>query len=402
MSIVLIIFQICLVVYILALVWFLLGLFRAGPARTAEQPMVSVIIAVRDGEAQLKRLLGQIKDQDYPASRLECIVIDDGLPARAQETIAEYIGQDSRFRLLDSSSGDDILKYKKRALDAGIRGSSGEILLFTDADCQVQPAWVSTMVSYFAPGVDYVVGWSQIAPRPDWTLDEALVELKHPLTLFEQLDYLMLMLAARGSTLMGTPLASSGQNQAYRRSVYERSGGFRPLAKRIQGDDSLFMRLALRKARIKITFAIDPAARVTTDPSGSWKQLIFQRVRWAGDAVAMWRYNPAFMPIPIATFGTNVLIFALAAAALKNSELVLPVLVPGILLKALVEGFYLWVGAGKASLSAMRRHFPLWFLVQIPYITLVGLGSFWGNRLPWLRSDKSRKQQTAYHSQVIL
>ena len=393
MSIVLVIFQICLAVYVLVLVWFLLGLFRSEPARTSEQPRVSVIIAVREGEAQLKRLLEQLRNQDYPASQLECIVVDDGLPSKTRDAVHEIIGQNNRFRLVDSSTGSSDLKYKKRALDAGIRASSGEILLFTDVDCQVYPAWASTMASYFTPGVDYVVGWSQIAPRPDWTLDDDFVELEQPLTLFEQLDYLMLMLAARGSTLMGTPLASSGQNQAYRRSVYERTGGFELLAKRIQGDDSLFMRLARRRAKIRITFAVDPKSGVATDPSGSWKQLIFQRIRWAGDAVAMWRYNPGFMPIPLATFGANALILTLAVAALKNSELILPILIPGILLKALVEVIFLWVGSAKASFTDIRRHFPLWFLIQIPYITVVGLASFLGNRLPWLRSDNQAKPQ---------
>lgn len=386
MSIVLAIFQICLVMYILALIWFLVGLFRTESNRTQEQPVVSVIIAARDGETQLGRLMKQLVDQDYPASQMECIIVDDGLPLQVRKIAEEHVGRDSRFKLVDSFTGDDCLKHKKRALDAGIRASSGEILLFTDVDCQAGPAWVSTMVSYFTPDIDYVIGWSQIAPSADWALSEEIVELKDPLTLFEQLDYLMLMLAARGSTMMGIPLASSGQNQAYRRSVYERTDGFRPLAKRIQGDDSLFMRLARRRAKIKVTFAIDPAGKVVTDPSGSWKQLLYQRIRWAGDAVAMWRFNPAFMPIPIATFGTNALILALAVAALKNSELVLPVLIPGILLKALVEIVYLWVGSTKAFLADIRRHFPLWFLVQIPYVTVVGLASFWGNRLPWLRS----------------
>ncbi|MFC1619260.1 glycosyltransferase [Candidatus Neomarinimicrobiota bacterium] len=393
MSIVLAIFQICLVIYVLVLIWFLVGLFRTAPIRTQEQPMVSIIIAARDGEAQLERLLKQLADQDYPASQMECIIVDDGLLSQVRKVAEEYVVRDSRFKLVDSSTGEDFLKHKKRALDAGIRAGSGEILLFTDVDCQVGSAWASTMVSYFTPDIDYVVGWSQIAPRADWTVHEEFVERKDPLILFEQLDYLMLMLAARGSTMMGAPLACSGQNQAYRRSVYERTGGFRPLANRIQGDDSLFMRLARRRAKIKITFAIDPAGKVLTDPSGSWKQLLFQRIRWAGDAVAMWRFNPAFIPIPIATFGTNALILILAVAALKNSELILPVLIPGILLKALVEIIYLWVGSAKVFLVDIRRHFPLWFLVQIPYVTVVGLVSFWGNRLPWLRSAENKKRR---------
>ncbi|MFB0516917.1 MAG: glycosyltransferase, partial [Candidatus Neomarinimicrobiota bacterium] len=210
----------------------------------------------------------------------------------------------------------------------------------------------------------------------------------------EQLDFVMLMLAARGATLMGTPWASSGQNQAYRRSVYEQVGGFRDVARRLQGDDSLFLQVARRRARARVTFATDPESRVMTDPAGSLERFIFQRIRWAGDALAMWRYNLVFLPIPIATFGANALLIVLALAAIADSAAVLPVLITGILLKALVEGTFLWIGASKVFLREIRRHFPLWFLLQIPYVTVVGLASFWGNRLPWYRPKTRRENDS--------
>ena len=392
MNLVLIIFQGCLVVYLLALLWFLLGLLRSDPTRTHDQPAVSVIVSARNGDPHLSRLLARLLDQDYPAAKLELVIVDDGLSESSRVALDETAGRDQRIKVVSSAFGDQRLAHKKRALDAGIRHSRGEVLLFTDVDCQMGPAWVRGMASYFTPGIDYVVGWSQVAAGLSGGDDLGLTESAAPFKVFERLDFTMLMLAARGATMMGTPWASSGQNQAYRRSVYERAGGYQKLAHRLQGDDSLFLQLARRRAEARVTFATDPDCRIVTDPAESLKQLIYQRIRWAGDAVAMWRFNPAFLPIPVATFGANALIIVLTLAALADSAAVLPVLIPGILLKALVEVTLLLVGHTKISLGDLRRYFPLWFLLQIPYVTLIGLAGFWGNRLPWHRRSPGNRR----------
>ena len=384
-SLVLIVFQGCLLVYLLALLWFLLGLFRPEPSRNRHQPAVSVIVAARDENPNFPLLLDQLRRQDYPAEGLECILVDDGLTAESRTLADEAVAATPHILLVAASQGDPQLTYKNRALDAGIRASRGEILLFTDADCQVGPGWVSSLVSYFTPQIDYVVGWSQVGARAGEAWDEELAAAERTLVLFEQIDFAMLMLAARGATLMGTPWASTGQNQAYRRSVFETVGGFRDLARRLQGDDTLFLQHARRRVRARVTFATDPGSRVVTAPTGSLRQFLAQRVRWAGDAAAMWRFNPAFLPIPVAALGVNLLTVFLVLAALVEAPAVLPVLIPGLLLKALGEGALLWIGSRRLPLGDLRRHFPLWFVLQIPYIALVGVAAIGGNRVPWLR-----------------
>ncbi|MEE9466196.1 MAG: glycosyltransferase, partial [Candidatus Neomarinimicrobiota bacterium] len=327
---ILIVFQVCLAVYLLALLWFLAGLFKADPERTTERPMVSVIVAARNGNQNLRRLLPMLQEQEYPLSKLEIIFADDGLSSGSRGYLQEAARNDTRLKVVDSSAGDSRLNYKKRALDAAIKHSQGELLLFTDVDCMVEPQWVSTMASYFRPGIDYVVGWSQVGAESEADRDALSPLRERPLAVFEQMDFLMLMLAARGTALQGIPLASSGQNQAYRRSVYERTGGFIDLAGHTQGDDSLYLQLARRKAKSKVTFAVDPAGRAVTEPLTTVADFLRQRIRWAGDAAAMWRYNPLFLPIAIATFGANALLLILVPLSFINPGAVLPVLVPGL------------------------------------------------------------------------
>ena len=393
---ILIAFQVCLAVYLSMLLWFLAGLFKADPLRNEDLPMVSIIVAARAGNENLRRLVPQLQAQHYPASELEIIIADDGLSIGLVEYLEDVAREDTRIKQVNSSVGDARLNYKKRALDAAIKSSRGELLVFTDADCQVGSMWVRTLVSYFRPGIDYVVGWTQVGTGSRISGDEPLVLPNRALTIFEQIDFLMLMLAARGTIMQGIALASSGQNQAYRRSVYEQTGGLIDLAKHTQGDDSLYLRLARRKARAGITFAVDSAANVVTDPLTTVADLLRQRFRWAGDAAAMWRYNPAFLPLGLATYGANVLLLVLISMSFVSPGTVLPILIPGIILKILLEGVFLWIGTGKTGTARLRRYFPLWSLLQIPYVTLTGLGGLLGSSRPW-REPRGGKKKVMAH-----
>ncbi|MCH7497648.1 MAG: glycosyltransferase [Candidatus Marinimicrobia bacterium] len=386
LSLALIVFKGCLVVYVLALGWFILGQLRPEPPRSRAQPSVSVIVAARNWTRSLGPLLEQLQNQDYPPAQLECVVVDDGLSAASLARVQEAVGTAQNFKVVNSSVGGEELAHKKRALDAGIRSSAGEILLFTDADCQVGPGWVSSLVGYFTPATDYVVGWSRVAGRGGaaWAAEPEAAE--RPLTVFEQVDFTMLMLAGRGATLMGTAWASSGQNQAYRRRLFKSVGGFHDLAHRLGGDDALFLQLVRRKAGARVTFASDPNSWVVTGPAQSLRLFLAQRIRWAGEAVGIVRVNPAFLVIPLATLGVNLLIIVLAVAALTRAGAVLPTLIPAVLLKAAAEALLLTIGSRKLPLGDLRRHFPFWFLLHIPYLSVVGLASLWGNRLPWVRS----------------
>ena len=103
---------------------------------------------------------------------------------------------------------------------------------------------------------------------------------------------MVLMLAARGAVRMGTPWASSGQNQAYRRSLFDLVGGFEEIIGRLQGDDSLFLQIARRRGAARVVFADDPAPMVRTEPSDNRGHFLRPRIPWDADALAMLVYNP--------------------------------------------------------------------------------------------------------------
>ena len=189
-------------------------------------PSISIIIAVKNGEKSLPKILNDLKKQFYNGL-IEFIIVDDNSSDSSKKIIMEFEASDNRFKYISSNKGNSKLLYKKKALDAGIKNANYDILLFTDVDCRLKKTWVKSMAQKFDSETDYVIGVSII----DKTLN--LV------TWFQKIDLMMLFNVARGMCKLNIPFASIGQNQAYRKTLYKKIG-FLKISDSIQGDDTLF------------------------------------------------------------------------------------------------------------------------------------------------------------------
>ncbi|MGZ4325750.1 MAG: glycosyltransferase [Solirubrobacteraceae bacterium] len=114
----------------------------AGPhAGIGELPSVSVIVAAyAEGEVIASRL-SNLRALDYPPELLEVIVACDGSPddtvQRARDAGADVV--------LELPRGGKI-----RAQDAAVKRSQREIVAFSDANVQWEPAALRRLVAPFA------------------------------------------------------------------------------------------------------------------------------------------------------------------------------------------------------------------------------------------------------------
>ena len=121
-----------------SLFYFILGLSKKDEQlENINTPPVSVIIAVRNGEKNLMRLLTALKNQTY-SGEMEFVIVDDESSDSTPKIIKEFTQDDARFIYTSSVNRDLNLNFKKRALDSGINNAKFEHLLFTDVDCIVQ------------------------------------------------------------------------------------------------------------------------------------------------------------------------------------------------------------------------------------------------------------------------
>ena len=122
---------------------------------------VSIIIAVKNGEKSLPNILNDLNEQNYTGES-EYIIVDDQSTDKTADIIQEYAKKNKKIIYLSSKEGNENLNFKKRALDAGIKKSNYDILIFTDVDCRLKKGWVQSMALCFQNQVDYVVGVSEI------------------------------------------------------------------------------------------------------------------------------------------------------------------------------------------------------------------------------------------------
>ena len=96
-------------------------------------PLVSVIVPVRDGGQLLDSLLAAFGRQTLPRTQFEVVIADDGSsdPPVALET------EDGHIRVLP---GPPVNSYSAR--NRGVAASRGKILAFCDADCIPEPDWL--------------------------------------------------------------------------------------------------------------------------------------------------------------------------------------------------------------------------------------------------------------------
>jgi glycosyltransferase involved in cell wall biosynthesis len=90
-------------------------------------PVVSVILPIRNESAFLRRSLGAVLAQDYPADKLEVIVVDGMSTDDNRQVVRELMFSHLNLSLLDNPSG-----IVPVAMNFGIRASRGTIIVRVD------------------------------------------------------------------------------------------------------------------------------------------------------------------------------------------------------------------------------------------------------------------------------
>ena len=363
------IFYLFLIIYSASLIYFLFSLKYIKNKKVSNfHPNVSIIVCVRNGAIPLPRILNQLKNQKYNGE-LEFLIVDDQSTDDSKKIILQFASNDSRFKYLSSVNDVSDLNHKKKALNIGITSALNEYLLFTDVDCEVREGWASAMINSYN-GNDYVVGYSEVVPN------NSIVS--H----FQNIDFRMLMLSCASTTSFGFPLACSGQNQSYKKSLFLSVGGFDKIQNLLQGDDSIFLQICRKFKNIKVSFATMKESYVKAKTINSLEEFLMQRIRWAGDANIMWKYNKLFFIIILATFVINLSYCILLFSVFFYPRFIL-ILITLMLFKGTLEFSLYFFGSKKINRNISVKSFFLWFILNPFYTIIVGLLSFYVQKIKW-------------------
>ncbi len=128
-------------------------------------PQLSVIVLAYNEEAEIRDRVANLRDLDYPAAKLELVVVADG----SEDATAENA----------RAAGVTVLHQRERrgkmvAMNRGATAAGGEILLFSDANNRYTPESAKAIAAPFAdPEVGVVTGRKMIDDRSGRPLDRA-------------------------------------------------------------------------------------------------------------------------------------------------------------------------------------------------------------------------------------
>jgi cellulose synthase/poly-beta-1,6-N-acetylglucosamine synthase-like glycosyltransferase len=147
-------FAVCLYIYFgyPALLW-VVSRVRPRPVREADvTPLVTFVVAAYNEERNIRTKIENTLSLDYPADRLELLIVSNGSTDRTNEIVRAW--DDPRVRLIVMEQPG-----KMGALNEGARIASGEVLILTDADFFLDVHALRAMACKFAdPEVGGVCG----------------------------------------------------------------------------------------------------------------------------------------------------------------------------------------------------------------------------------------------------
>lgn len=196
-----------------------------GPSYAMNKIHASVIIPTYKDWDRLQKCLDSLAKQSYPAECFEIIVVDND----HNNPPASLPALPVNARIISESKPGS---YAAR--NAGVRASSGSLLLFTDSDCIPDSEWVQLMVEAFGEAEPHgkllVAGGIKLFGRE---------ELSGKLNLAESYDYFI----GLNQHLYVKRGVAATANLAVTKGVYEESDGFDE--SELSGGDGKFCRRAI-------------------------------------------------------------------------------------------------------------------------------------------------------------
>lgn len=279
--------------YVLVLIylikgWTALKYPKLSPA--SPHTKLTLLIAARNEEENIRLTIEDILAQDYPKHLLEIIIVDDHSTDDTANIIRSYAPQG--IQMLQLNETEKLNSYKKKAIAEAIKRSTGDLIVATDADCRMGTRWLSSVVSYFETEQPVMIS-SPVTYFQEKSLFERLQTL--------EFSYLI----GIGASFIGNKRASTcnGANLAYRKDVFYEVGGFKGIDDLASGDDELLLQKVAERYPGRIGFLKHHDAIVYTHAKPNLSEFLQQRRRWASKstkykdkkvvalAVCIWLFN---------------------------------------------------------------------------------------------------------------
>jgi len=291
---------------------------------------------------------------------LEIIVVNDNSSDQTVARVMDFVHKNISRGKVEIRVISNVSEGKKEAVASGVRESSGELVLVTDADCRMGSGWVSSYASlYCFNKPDIILG--KVIDRGGGSFASA----------FDSYEAAALQGVTEAMALAGKPVMCNGANMAFRKDVYIRHQA--ELHNNIPSGDDMFLLHAVKKAGGRIIWNSNEASVVTTAGKNSFPDLLRQRARWASKAV-YYSDNETILTA-IAVLAANVSFIIIFACALFSYGF-FAVLPAAVLIKASADRMLIRTVKNKQKEEISLPRFILMDIIYPFYFISVFVLSF--------------------------
>lgn len=272
-----------LIIYSLIILYFLYGWQKLKPFIYSDfntQIPISIIVACRNEEENIQKLLECLTKQSYPKEKTEIIIINDHSTDNTRDIILRFTKNLPQIKLLDLT---DTMRGKKDALAFGIKNSKSDIIITTDADCVMKQDWLNTMIQYYAEHKPKILVGSV-----------SFIKTSNIFNKLQALEFLSLIGSGAGAIGINKSIMCNGANLLFEKALYKNSNTQNNLA---SGDDIFLMLYAKSIDKKSIHFIKSSKAIVYTKPSKTIRDFFYQRVRWTSKSKAYRDFDIIFTAI---------------------------------------------------------------------------------------------------------
>jgi cellulose synthase/poly-beta-1,6-N-acetylglucosamine synthase-like glycosyltransferase len=326
---------------------------------------VSVIIPARNEEKNIGPCLDALNRQLGIHAKPEIIVVDDHSD---DDTSFIALAKHATVINLKDEDLESTVAFKKMAIATGIKYSTGDIILTTDADCIVPPNWIKTMAGALTE-TKAVMVTGPVRMKP----------VNNLLSRFQALDFAILQGITAASVHSGYHDMSSGANLGYLKDAFFEVKGFEGIDDIATGDDMLLMQKISRRFPGRISYVYSRDAIVDTHTEPTWRAFFRQRIRWSSKAT---RYEDK----KIFRILLLVYLLNLCTTAFMVMALISPVhfsfCLAALMLKTLAEWSFVENILKFFSLSHLMKLFPFVQPLHVIYTVVSGTFGQFG-RVEW-------------------
>ncbi|MFD1628877.1 glycosyltransferase family 2 protein [Pseudopedobacter beijingensis] len=318
---------------------------------------VSIIIAARNEEKNIASTINDILSQSYPKHLFELIIVDDHSTDNTANIVENYASEG--VKLISLRESNALNSYKKKAIAEAITNAKGDLIVTTDADCNMGTKWLETIVSFYEAN--------------DLKFVSSPVSYFKEQSRFEELQTLeFLFLIGLGAAGIGNKMPSTcnGANLAYRKDVFMEVGGFKGIDDLASGDDELLLHKVAEKYPNKIGFCKSTDAVVYTLAKENLKEFISQRRRWASKSVKYKDKKIVVMAISIWLFNLSFLFNFVASFF---SIVFLKFFLAQYIVKVLAELSLLSKITSFNKRNSLLKYLPVLSFLHVVYIVYIGI-----------------------------